>query len=159
MHYRTDRYLLANGASYTYDLPNSIDLIDDAATLYGSMLVPRLSAVVNPTINGVTFEQSVTSAGTTPTIAWSPPTVGTPSAYIVRIARLVSQNGYTAVGQMLTFITGLTSLTVPPGLLVQGQVYSVGVTAVSTSVDLTRAPYRTPLPAAYATYTSLYLIP
>ena len=88
-----------------------------------SPITPVIDVVNNPTINHKNFFTDRTGVGTTPTLKWSPPSLGTATYYSVQIFHLANNGGNTTKTSIANLYTSRTSLLVPKGLLTAGQAY------------------------------------
>jgi len=82
-------------------------------------------------LEGQDAQANLTGLGTTPTLSWSPPSIGTVSRYLVDIRHL--SGGLTMSDVVAWIYTAETSTPIPPGLLVPGQTYSIAVYAEAGS--------------------------
>jgi hypothetical protein len=94
-----------------------------------SPVEPLAGVVSNPTVNGGNFFSNLSGVGTTPTLSWSAPTVGTANNYLVNILQLLNNAGNTVINPVASFYTQSTSLVVPSGLLSTGQAYVFSITS------------------------------
>ena len=119
-------------------------------------VVPLISAVQNPTINGADLFTAATITGTAVTLNWSPPAVGTPTGYQVQIESPITLNsGSTVYGISSTLGTKKTSVTVPPSILVANKTYVFLITAtVDGQANMETSPHRSALPVASANVIS-----
>lgn len=99
-------------------------LIADRRPQAPTLFAPRLSPPRDLTIDGVAARGSGHLSRLTPLLAWSPPRLGTPSGYAVRVYRLGPPATLVA-----TLWTQSASVWVPPGVLASGSTYMVKVTA------------------------------
>ena len=148
-------------ASLQIPIPNSgatvpFLLVDGESTaLPTGPVAPLVSAVQNPTINGVSLSVPRTINSTAITLSWSPPSSGTPSSYAVQLFVL----GTLPDGSMLyfpseKFSTAQTSMS-PPITLQAGRVFVLLVTAqVDGLANVESSPNRSGLPIAYASFVS-----
>lgn len=81
-------------------------------------------------INGQDATQPLTAVGSTPTISWSAPAVGTAAEYQVSFHR--TNDGYTSGTDQPSMFTTETQVHVPPGELWPGETYSVTVSALAS---------------------------
>ncbi|MFY1825043.1 hypothetical protein ACN47A_03955 [Myxococcus fulvus] len=141
----------SGGVSYT----------DSLRKVVGQPLSPLLTPVQDLRIDGAvaTVDQQLTSL--TPTLSWSMPAIGTPSAYEVSLRRLYVSGTRTASIHVLRIRTAASQVTVPPGTLQPGASYVMNVRAFRQgSLDLSRHPLRTAFPVADATaFTSILTAP
>jgi len=105
---------------------------------------PLVSPVQTPLVNGHDAFVAATGVSLTPTLSWSAPAVGVPSAYIL------TTTDFTAGTIGNRIVTTTTSLPLPPGILQTGHSYSLCVRAVVWSIDASTTPFRTSLPRGVA---------
>jgi hypothetical protein len=84
-----------------------------------------LSPVTAPTIDGADLLVAQGAVGTTPLLAWSPPTLGVATSYTVLIYQLGGGGGTSPLAPALVAVTYETHLRVPPYVLTAGQSYLV----------------------------------
>ncbi|HET8732345.1 MAG TPA: hypothetical protein VFM45_01105, partial [Anaeromyxobacteraceae bacterium] len=121
---------------------------DDVASMASPAVVaPTLTMPVAVVITGAggtaDFFGGGTGIGTTPTLSWSPPRVGTPDVYSITVTALANVGGTTRPVAIAKIYTPETSATVPPGILQAGQGYVLHVQAERRANVL--APFRTGL--------------
>lgn len=75
-------------------------------------------------VGGQPLTDPVTGVGTTPTISWQPPSVGTPDTYAVFVVN-------TQLKRVFTVRTASTSFVMPSGILQAGTSYQLWVSALS----------------------------
>lgn len=126
-----------------------------------SPITPIVGPATNITINGQSFFNDVSGIGTTPTVQWSPPGVGTATKYQLTILRLFADSqGMASTQSLATFFTAGTSIIVPPNLLVAGNTYIFGLTsAADTGIDVTQTPFRISMPRGNALALSGQMTP
>jgi hypothetical protein len=135
----------------SYLAPGATTPITDSATvlrreampLLSESLVPAVSPVQAPQINGLDAQEDETAVTVTPTLAWAPPATGVPTAYIIEIFKLASQEQATTSTLVLRYIAQTTTFQIPPGFLEAGSTYYAKITGVVTSVPYDVAPFRT----------------
>jgi len=141
----------SGGVSYTNPLRKVV----------GQPLAPLLTPVRRLGIDGAmaSVDQSLTSL--TPTLSWSAPAVGTPSAHEVSIRRLFVSGTRTVAAFGARIRTVQSHVTLPPGVLVPGASYIMSVRAFRQGdLDLSRHPLRTDFPVANATaFTGILTTP
>lgn len=130
-----------------------ISTLSDTPGTAATPLKALVGPVQHPTINGQSLSLDLTGVGTTPTLAWDPPVLGTAVCYQVRF--LVPQDGGGGVGITQNFSQNLTvfgtSVQVPPGILTPGTPYLILVRAVAAGTGYDPAvPHRFPLPVGLA---------
>jgi hypothetical protein len=128
------------GASGTVAVQAWLSLTIPIAEASAGPIVPHLSPVRSPLVNGSSAYGLPTGVTTTPTLSWTPPVIGTPSGYFVYLAHYPG-GGYSYPG--VSLFTDDTSITVPACALVEGDAYVATISAVSTGVDLKAHPNRT----------------
>ena len=98
-------------------------------------IAPNLGPVRNPTINGASLFSNQTGVGTTPTIAWTAPSLGKPQGYVISIYQLFAEGSYTTGGRIAKlFLDGSrTSALLPAGILTSGNYYFIMIAAYADS--------------------------
>jgi len=138
----------------------SCNLINSQSTASpSSPVVPLLSPVVNPTINGASLFTPATLNTRAITLSWSKPTLGTPHGYRVQAFAPQSLTELTgiviSVGARSTLYTAQTSVTYPPELLTSGVTYLFDITALmDAKANVETSPRRSGLPTAAANVVS-----
>ncbi len=113
-------------------------------------IVPRVSPPRGPTGSGLDAFQPQAGVGLTPTFAWSPPDLGTPTDYELNLLSLAASGASTTAASIYSMRVHGTKVTVPPGLLRAGTSYFAFVVArVRPGVPDT-SPWREALPDASA---------
>ncbi|HEX9011115.1 MAG TPA: hypothetical protein VF804_12175, partial [Holophagaceae bacterium] len=132
----------------------SITVISDSPGTAAQPLAALVSPVQHATLNGQDFFLDQSGVGTTPTLAWDPPTLGTPVCYLVQVVEVApTQSGGISFGspwnsQMTVFGT---SVQIPPGTLMAGKAYLIQVRAMVAGQGYDPAvPGRLPLPLGFA---------
>lgn len=102
-------------------------------------VAPLLSPVSAAFVNGASLATRQTGFGTTPTLSWTPPTLGAPDLYRVSVYQLWTQRGPTGEWEtwwntVASISTPHTSVVVPPGILVAGQPYMFAIQALQTEM-------------------------
>ena len=115
-----------------------------------SPIVPLVSPVQRPLINGKSAFSPQTSASATPLISWSPPLFGAPSSYALYLYAVDNSLGATTLDFVSALYTASTSVRVPPGMLVGGQSYFVVISALAGGADASVSPFLQPLPSGWA---------
>jgi hypothetical protein len=112
-----------------------------------AVVAPILTMPTAVTITGAagaaSFFGGGTGIGTTPTISWSPPRIGSPDVYSVTVTAVSNVAGETRTPNVATIYTPETSVTLRPGILQAGQSYVFRVQAERRTNVL--APFRTGL--------------
>ena len=116
-------------------------------------LAPLATPVVNPTINGSSLFTTTSVNNTVETLSWSAASGTFPYGYTVYVYQVIpTQNGF----ELLVagnYSTAQTSTTLPP--LTAGNTYLfVIITEVDGVANMETSPYRSQLPAAFATVMS-----
>jgi hypothetical protein len=104
-------------------------------------ILPAVSPVVSVRIEGSDAFADGAGVGETPTLSWSPPAVGDPTAYLVEVYRLGATGGATTRSKVLRYATRGTQVAIPPGVLERGGTYYASVTAVVGAVPYEIAPF------------------
>jgi hypothetical protein len=131
----------------------------------GAPLAPVVTPVRAPTVAGRdAFADGVTGGvGLEPELAWEPPAVGAPTAYLVRVIQAVAappfpyQPGWYLVAEL--WLPGdVTRVTMPAEVLRAGGVYALTIRAIAQpGQDLRAAPFRGFRAGAFAdTVTSAF---
>jgi len=115
---------LAPGATNSIPLFTSVEGYNTALPTSTSPIRPLVGVVTSPTINGRNFFANQTRVGLTPTLKWSPPSVGKATFYDVKIIQLSDVGGNTVETSVTTVRTQNRGLTIPQGLLSAGQGYA-----------------------------------
>jgi hypothetical protein len=128
------RFMQLPGAAPTAVFTRLFSYYDLSSLSATAPLEPLVGLVVNPQINGMAAYGNGTLAGigTSPTISWTAPTVGTASRYYVGIYEVVASSGTTAFKQVASVDSARTEVHVPPGLLATGHTYVFMITARSS---------------------------
>ena len=117
-------YYTAPGASNSLPLSTFVEGYNTALPTSTSPIKPLVGVVTNPTINGQNFFSGQTGIGVTPTLRWSPPSVGKATFYQVDIIQLSNSGGNTVETAFTAVRTPSTTLMIPQGLLSVGQGYA-----------------------------------
>lgn len=112
-----------SGATNPTTIYAHVSVADTISHLTASSIQPTVSPVTAAKINGNDLFTAQTGLGTTPTLTWQAPAVGTPTWYAVRIVSLTNKAGNTAQQAVATFITTQMSLQIPANVLTAGQSY------------------------------------
>jgi hypothetical protein len=144
------REIALPGADSTAIFARLLTYRDLSTVAADPMFEPGVGLVVNPTISGsdALAVTSLTGIGTTPTIAWQPPTIGTPSKYYVAVYAVSNVSGTTTLKEVALFETAATQLAIPPNVLVAGKPYVFEIRVRATTVDLVEHPSAYALPDA-----------
>ena len=121
----------------------SILVSDLLGTFPATPMRPQISPVQGAEIAGVSLFSDQTLAATTPLMRWSPPALGVPTYYRVRISELQASSAI-EVARLTT--TG-TQIRVPPGIFQSGRYYNVVIAAVAEpGSSMETAPFLPALP-------------
>ncbi len=135
-------YVLAPGATNAAFLVTVVYGITPTLPTSTSPVEPLVGVVSSPTVNGVSFFDNQSGVGTTPTLAWSPPTVGTANNYFVSVNQLSNNGGNTSYTSVAVFYTQGTSLVIPAGMLSGGKAYFFEITAADIpGVNYAKTPF------------------
>jgi hypothetical protein len=139
--------LPGSSSTQTFVLTNS-----QLAPLPTAAVVPLISPVQNPKINGADLFTASTINSTAVTLNWAPPTIGTPTGYQVQIETPITLNSGSSVYSIsVTLGTKQTSITVPPSLLAANKTYVFQITAlVDGQANMETSPHHSALPVASA---------
>lgn len=148
-----------DGMAFQDSVTTVLVLAYDAAV--GATIVPLVSAPTNVSVDGVVPTDSYVAVDLTPTLAWSPPTLGVAALYGVSVTELVPADGgvLQADPKIVSFATTHRSLRIPTGVLQTGHRYTVHVSATSSPADLEHHPFRPSLPMGYADMALPMFIP
>jgi len=138
--------------TWNYNLINS-----QSTAPPSSPVVPLISPVVSPTINGASLFTPATLDTRAVTLSWSAPTLGKPYGYRVQAVPLplTMPPGTVAVVASRTLYTAQTSVTIPPELLTSGETYLFDITALmDAKANVETSPRRSGLPTAAANVVS-----
>jgi len=105
---------------------------------------PRVTPAIDLRVNGLAANVPLTGVGTGPTLSWSPPAMGTPTSYAVRVIAVPS------LSLAVSARTGGTSLRIPDGVLAPGSTYYVDVIARVAPAERLDAPLRNEFGASFA---------
>jgi hypothetical protein len=145
--YFAHTHYLAPGATNGTDMTTQVVGYTTTLPSPSSPLQPLVGTVIDPTVEGDNFFTDLVGIGTTPTLSWAPPSVGTANAYAVFVYQLKNNAGNTEYTQIARLQTQGTSITIPPGLLTDlstGQAYVFRVsTLYRPGVDVAAKPYVT----------------
>jgi hypothetical protein len=128
--------------------------------LTNGVIAPPLSPVREARIAGAPLDAPRTGVGTSPTVTWQPPEIGTSTGYRVTVYVLdASPLGVNAT-RIASFQTRVPSLQIPSSVLSSGGSYVLSITAVAADgADLAAQPFSAPLPYASADYVSAVITP
>lgn len=158
--YFTHRFIQL-GAATPLAVFSSISVDHDRGTLLPQSIVrPLIGAVVDPKVNGNDAFGSLVGIGTTPTVSWSPPTIGVASRYYVTVQRVMNVAGATELVGVAFLDTSDTSVVVPPGVLDSGGSYVFTIASrASPGLDPEATPLRSSLPDGLADLTTAVATP
>lgn len=123
-------------------------------------IAPRLSPVREPRIAGAPLDAPRAGVGTSPTLTWQPPEIGTSTSYRVAVYALDASSLGVHTARIATLHTTATSLQIPAAVLRPGGSYVVAITAVAgDGVDLAARPFSASLPYAAADFVSAVITP
>jgi hypothetical protein len=116
-----------------------------------SPIKPLVGAVNSPSINHKDFFTDRTGVSTTPTLRWSPPSVGKATYYKVQIYQLSNNAGNTVATLIAGLNTQRTALLMPKGVLSSGQAYVFDIVAFySPDVNFAKTPFMNGATLAHA---------
>jgi hypothetical protein len=114
-------------------------------------IAPVVGPVRSPQVAGHDAFESIDGIGTTPTVSWQPPALGTATRYLVVVTMLVDEEGFTRAYRVAFIDTTGTAVIIPPGILAPGGTYVFSIYALHEPwVDAEAEPNREVLPDAWA---------
>ncbi len=122
----------------TVAAPGAASSADIATGFHGAVpiaevpnpFVPVISPPGSPTVDGMDATDDLASPVTlTPSIAWSPPSLGAPTHYMVAVNEVISHAGATEIAPVLVAQVYGTSFRVPPAFLATGHTYYAAIAA------------------------------
>jgi hypothetical protein len=125
----------------------------DAMSAAPSPLVPLVSSVRAVQIGGKDAGAQQTGVGLTPLVSWTPPAVGTPSRYLLKLYSIASGGGGAQLVSTLSVPGSATSVQVPARLQQSGNWYFIVISA-QAGIGTDSAPLRAHLPTGAATYAT-----
>jgi hypothetical protein len=116
-----------------------------------------------PQIDGLDLREPQTGVGGEPTVSWTAPAIGTPTAYELHISELDNSpfGGLTLHEDVELIVPGdVTSVTLPQDVLADGTIYQIRIRAIARDGQNARtAPFRSGMPVAYADLFTNYFVP
>ncbi len=105
---------------------------------------PKVGPARELRLNGLDATGKLTGVGTTPLVSWTPPTLGVPTHYQLRLYRLYTAPGSSFLSrQLVTYLyTPQTQLRLPPELLLPGENYYLQVSSYYRPGTDPSNPYR-----------------
>jgi hypothetical protein len=104
-------------------------------------VAPLVGPALNPRINGSNLFNDQTISGTTPTLSWQPPAVGTASGYLIRAYQIVV-GGNPSLEFKGSYYTTTTSVQLLPGVLSSGNSYWIEIESLyRKNVDISVSPH------------------
>jgi hypothetical protein len=153
---------LAPGATVSEPLVRglSMNVLLDPATRDDVRLVlsPAITPPRNPLINGRSLFDNQLAVGSSPTLSWSPPQIGVPDYYFIRVLELRADGTRSTFVQTARLTTAETSMAMPPGILQPGKLYVITIAANRSGSPITQ-PNRNGLPFKFATLMSAIVSP
>lgn len=149
VEFRVHVSYLAQGASIPLDVIASIGWKEVLATA-PSPSAPTLGPAGAPLIEGLDAFVARTGVGTTPTLSWSAPSLGTPSHYEVHLYELFEQGGASVATRRGVFLTDATQVRFHAGVLTAGKSYFARLVARTAPGTFSTAPSRTSNTGAFA---------
>ncbi|HMH12166.1 MAG TPA: putative Ig domain-containing protein [Edaphobacter sp.] len=151
-------FRVCQSASVTLPLPTGeiqgFTLTNTQTTsLPTAAVMPLLSGVQNPKINGADLFTATTISNTSVTLSWDPPAIGAPYGYEVSILSQTTglPNGGSIYLVSTTLSTAKTAMTIPPGFLASGKTYLFMISSlVDGKASMETSPHRSLLPTASA---------
>jgi hypothetical protein len=122
-------------------------------------ITPSLSPVRNAKIDGQSLDTPRTGVGTSPTITWEAPAIGTSTSYTVTVHAVQASDLGVTVTRVATLYTTSPSLKLPDSVITPASSYVLTITAIAaTGADHSR-PFVGALPYASADYVTARLTP
>jgi hypothetical protein len=144
------------GVTYAMD----VQAIPVETLAAGGAVEPTISPVEHVTIGGVSADLERTGVGTSPTIAWDPPALGTASTYTVTVLAIRPVGVGKTVTAVGTFYTTATSIRLPDSAMRDVGSYVLNIAAISArGRDLAAAPFLAAVPYASAEHVTAKLTP
>jgi hypothetical protein len=151
---------LAPGATVPATLQRSSYTATNTLPTGAAPLAPLVGPVQNPKVNGKDLFQNQLAVGTTPTLAWDLPSLGSPTGYVIRILELRNNAGTSQLLTRAVLRTAARSLVVPPGVMTAGSTYVVAISAVRfPGLAFAQYPFQTSFPYATAPMVSAIVAP
>jgi len=135
-----------------------VDLVPTASADPSLTLRPRISPVLAPQVNGRSLFTNQLAVGASPRLSWQAPAVGAPDRYLVTVRRLFATGPRSESRTVGRFYTSSTTMDVPPGVLLPGEVYFLTISAIAAGTPVNE-PARSQLPYAFATLMSALISP
>jgi hypothetical protein len=149
----------APGAGSTVTRSAAVIVELDGATLHGP-IAPLVGPPSNPQVAGLDAFTARSGIGTTPTVSWGPPAVGTATSYRVTVVELYADAGKSNSRSVAVLRTVASSVQIPPGVMAAGKAYYLRIAAVTAaSGDITTHPYRYALPDGSAELLTATIVP
>jgi len=124
------------------------------------VIAPALSPVREPRVAGAPLDAPRAGVGTSPTLSWQPPEIGTSTSYRVAVYALDASPLGVHANRIATLHTTATSLQLPATVLSPGGSYVVVITAFAgDGLDLAARPFSASLPYAAADFVSAVITP
>ena len=118
-----------------------------------SAIVPLIGPVQSPTINNANLFTAATLSTSTPTLAWSAPSLGAPYGYRVSVYILNNSTTTAPYATAGVFSTSQTSMTLPP--LSTGNTYVFAITSLmDAAANIQTSPFRSALPTGSSSVVS-----
>jgi hypothetical protein len=155
--YQWQAYTIYTAPGATNGAPIFTLAAGDDATLPTSAnpIKPLVGVLSKPSINHKNFFADRTGVGTTPTLKWSPPSVGTATFYAVQVFQVANNGGNTTKTLIARLITPRTSLLIPKGLLSAGQAYVFRIrTWYVPGINFAKTPFKSGPTSALADVVS-----
>ncbi|HWU88440.1 MAG TPA: hypothetical protein VN253_14235 [Kofleriaceae bacterium] len=106
------------------------------------VIAPSITPVRNAKIDGQPLDAPRSGVGSSPTLSWEAPAIGTPTSYAVVVHEVEGSKLGVSVKKAATFYTKSTSLRIPDSVAKQGGSYVFTITAIaSPGADLTTRPF------------------
>jgi hypothetical protein len=130
-----------------------VDGLADAA------IAPSISPVRNAQIDGQSLDAPTSGVGTSPTVTWQPPAIGTATSYRVVVHAVEASSMGVNVKPVATLHTRSTSIRIPASVMAAGS-YVLTITAImAQGADLASRPFVGSLPYASADHVTALITP
>jgi hypothetical protein len=131
----------------------------NAAGAAETVITPSISPVQNAQINGQSLDAAAAGVGTSPTVTWQPPAIGTATSYRVVVSAVEASSMGVNVRPVATLHTRSTSIRIPAPVMTSGS-YVLTITAIAAGgADLTSRPFVGALPYASADHVTALITP
>lgn len=129
-------------------------------SLVGGVFAPAISPVRNVKLDGQSLDTPRAGVGTSPTITWEAPAIGTSTNYAIAVKAIERSGDSISITTVATFHTTSMSLKLPEFVGKSASSYILAITAISANDrDLGAKPFIGSLPYASADYVTARITP